>query len=145
EPLRKVNVGEAIYVRRVVDDPGDVVERTRRRAGGSGKVAGGCAHRGERGPGALRDRGEDIVRASPRRRPLVTSEDPRYGLLVARDDTADVGGAEIDAEIEGQTFGSLPASSGDCSAFASAPNTCCCAALYPFFALSLPNARSASS
>src|SRR5439155_4172256 len=92
EALRQVDVGEAVYVRGVVDDPGEVVERTGSRARRAGELARGRPHRGERGPRALRDRGDDVLRAGPRGRPLVTSDDARDRLLVAGDNTPEVRG-----------------------------------------------------
>ena len=50
EALRQVDVGEAVYVRSVVDDPGEVVERTGSRARRAGELARGRPHRVERGP-----------------------------------------------------------------------------------------------
>src|SRR5439155_209942 len=81
---------------------------------------------------------DDVLRAGARRDALVAADDARHGIVVTRDDASDVRPAEIDAEIEAQTLGSLPATSGAFSAERSLLKTCCCAALYPFFALSFP-------
>src|SRR5204862_6786434 len=129
DPGGEVDVDEAVDVWRVVHDAGPVIEWPGRRARGAGQITGGRAHRRERGSGAFRDRRDDVDGTAARGRPLVARDDARDRLLVARDDAADVRRAEIDAEIEAQTLGSLPASSGACSAVASPPNTCCCAAL----------------
>src|SRR2546425_2092235 len=134
---------EANDVRRFVHDPVPVVEWSWCRASDAGEIARRRVDRRERGPRALCDRLDDVIRSGTWRRPLVARDEPRDGRVCARDDASDVRCAEIDAEEEAQTLGSLPARSGDSAL--PLPNTCCCAALYPFFALSLPNARSASS
>ena len=138
QPRTEWVIDEPDHVRGLMHDAASMVERTRRGAGHRGDLAQRSIHGGERGAGALCDRGDDVLRARARRDALVAADDARHGIVVTRDDASDVRPAEIDAEIEAQTLGSLPATSGAFSAERSLLKTCCCAALYPFFALSFP-------
>ena len=93
------------------------------------------------------DRANDGLGAVARRATLITRDDLVLVAIERGDDRADVRTAEVDAEevVVAQTLGSLPASSGDDSTLASPSMTLFVAALYPFFALSLPNVFSASA
>src|SRR5207247_2914881 len=93
------------------------------------------------------DGANDGAGAVAGRASLISRGDLVMVAVERRDDRADVRAAEIDAEeaVAAQTLGSLPASSGVDSALASPSSTVFCAALYPFFALSLPKVFSASA
>ena len=95
----------------------------------------------------ISDRANDGVGAVARGAALIARDDLVILAVERRDDRADVRAAEVDAEVVvvAQTRGSLPASSGEFSALASPNSTLFCAALYPFLALSFPNAFSASA
>lgn len=99
------------------------------------------------GASGIRERAHDGVGAIAWCSALITRDDLVAVTVERGDDRADVRTAEVDAEelVVAQTLGSLPASSGEDKALASPSMTLFCAALYPFFALSLPNAFSASA
>src|SRR5207253_2017291 len=137
-------IAEAGDIRRVVHQATHVVQRTGGGAARGRHVANCRLGRRERRARAVGDRGDDVGPSGERGRTLVAAED-RRNVAVTRDHGPHVRTAEIDAEEEAQTLGSLPATSGACSTEASPRKIRCCAALYPFLALSLPKAFSASS
>jgi hypothetical protein len=124
-----------------------VVERTRRGATDTYKLVERQAGLARARAGGVRDRANDGLGAVTWRAALITRDDLVMVAVKRRDDRADVRTAEVDAEevVVAQTLGSLPASSGDDSTLASPSMTLFVAALYPFFALSLPNVFSASA
>lgn len=99
-------------------------------AGGDELVKGNARVARARSCG-IADRPNDRVSAVTRSAPHVTRDDRVTVTVERRDDRADMGTAEVDAEevVVAQTLGSLPASSGDDRTLASPSMTLFCAAL----------------
>lgn len=114
-----------------MNETGAMVQRT-----GSGATDGDeLVERNARVAGArsrgIADRANDRVSALARSAPNVARDDRVTVTVERRDDRADMGTAEVDAEevVVAQTLGSLPASSGEDSTLASPSMTLFCAAL----------------
>src|SRR6266508_229422 len=146
EPRREREVDESRKVRCVVDDARAVVERSGRRAADGDDLVQWQARVPSRRASTFGDRVHRRIGTFAWRRALVARDDVRMGAIRCGDHAADVRGTEVDADevVVAQTLGSLPASSGVASATLSLPRALTIAALYPFFALSLPKAFSAS-
>lgn len=124
-----------------------VVQRTGRGATDRDELAERNARLARARASGVTERTNDRVGAFAWGPPHVARDDLVTVAIEHGDDGPDVRAAKVDAEeaVVAQTLGSLPASSGEDSALASPSRTLFCAALYPFFALSLPNCFSASA
>ncbi len=126
---------------------GAMIERARRSATNGEELVERQTSLARAGTSGIRERAHDGISAIAWCSALITRDDLVAVTVERGDDRADVRTAEVDAEevVVAQTLGSLPASSGEDSALASPSMTLLWAALYPFFALSLPNVFSASA